>query len=338
MVSEVMRVTRVPGPVCGLLLAAALTGVAPAQEPSAEALIRAAKATRDYLLLERSADAALAAPDLAQAESLLAAALRLREESGGRGSVLFAEGLVKLADLESRRSGLVAAEAKYREAAEILRLGPAAARAWLALGVAAMGREDWPLAAASFERAEAAAPEARILPTMWLALVRENEQRSSDAETLFQQAVARAADDLTEAALVESIYARFLARQGRAAEAAKVAEAAAAARRSNLPPQPEPGTAAYRIGGGVSAPRLLTRVEPQYSDEARAARVDGTIAVSLVVGVDGRPRDLRILRPLGLGLDAKALDAIARWRFAPGARFGEPVPVQANVEINFRLL
>lgn len=332
-----MVVTRVFFPVRGLLLAVALTGSAPAQNPSADELIRTATATRDYLRLERSADAALGAPDLAQAQSLLAAALRLREASGGRGSVLYAEGLVKLADLENRRSGLAAAEAKYREAAEILRLGPAAARAWLALGVAAMGREDWPLAAASFERAEAAAPEAKILATMWRALIREREQRTSDAEALFQQAVADAAGDRTEAALVETVYARFLARQGRAAEAAKVAESAAAARRSNLAPQPEPGKAAFRIGGGVSAPRLLTRVEPQYTDEARAAKLDGTIVVSLVVGVDGGPRDLRVLRPLSLGLDAKALDAIARWRFAPGTRFGEPVPVLANVEVNFRL-
>ncbi len=338
MVSGVMRVARVPFPFRGLLLAVALTGVAPAQDPPVDQLIRSATATRDYLRLEQSADAALGAPDLAQAESLLAAALRLREAAGGRGSVLYAEGLVKLADFENRRGGLTAAEAKYREAAEILRLGPAAARAWRALGVAAMSREDWTLAASSFERAEAAAPEAKIHATMWLALVREREERTSDAEALFQQAVARAGGDLTEAALVETVYARFLARQGRAADAAKVAEAAAATRRSHLVPQPEPAKTVFRIGGGVSAPRLLTRVEPQYSDEARAARLDGTVVLSLVVDADGRPRDLRILRPLGLGLDAKALDAIAQWRFAPGTRFGEPVPVQANVEINFRLL
>jgi len=98
------------------------------------------------------------------------------------------------------------------------------------------------------------------------------------------------------------------------------------------------GGGAYRIGGGVSAPVLLAKVEPEYSEEARKAKFQGTVVLQVVVDENGRPRDLRVIRTLGLGLDEKAIEAVLKWRFRPGQLNGKPVPVQATIEVNFRLL
>jgi TonB family protein len=57
----------------------------------------------------------------------------------------------------------------------------------------------------------------------------------------------------------------------------------------------------------------------------------------VVVGPDGRPRDVRVSRSLGLGLDEKAMDAVRSWKFEPARKDGQPVAVQINVEVNFRL-
>lgn len=98
------------------------------------------------------------------------------------------------------------------------------------------------------------------------------------------------------------------------------------------------GGGAYRVGGGVSAPGVLFKVEPEYSEEARKAKFQGTVVLSIVVDPNGKARDIRVVRPLGLGLDEKAIEAVMKWRFKPGMKDGAPVPVQATVEVNFRLL
>ena len=98
------------------------------------------------------------------------------------------------------------------------------------------------------------------------------------------------------------------------------------------------GGGAYKIGGGVSAPAVILKVEPEYSEEARKAKFQGTVLLSVIVDEKGNPRDLRVVRPLGLGLDEKALEAVMKWRFRPGLKDGRAVPVSAYVEVNFRLL
>jgi protein TonB len=98
------------------------------------------------------------------------------------------------------------------------------------------------------------------------------------------------------------------------------------------------GGGAYRIGGGVSPPSILYKVEPEYSEEARKAKFQGTVLLFVVVDEKGNPRDIKILRPLGLGLDQKAVEAVEKWKFSPGNKDGKPVPVQAQIEVNFRLL
>ena len=97
------------------------------------------------------------------------------------------------------------------------------------------------------------------------------------------------------------------------------------------------GGGAYRIGNGVSAPRALETPDPEYSEEARKAKYQGVVVLWLIVGPDGKPRDIKVTRPLGMGLDQKAIEAVNRWRFEPAMKDGRPVAVQINVEVNFRL-
>jgi TonB family protein len=98
------------------------------------------------------------------------------------------------------------------------------------------------------------------------------------------------------------------------------------------------GGGIYRIGGGVSAPVLVHKVEPEYSEEARKAKFQGTVVLYVIVDEKGMPQQLRVVRPLGLGLDEKAVEAVKMWRFKPGVKDGRPVSVAATVEVNFRLL
>lgn len=97
------------------------------------------------------------------------------------------------------------------------------------------------------------------------------------------------------------------------------------------------GGGAYRIGGGVTAPRVIYAPEPEFSEEARRTKYQGTVVLWLIVGADGRTRDIRVYRSLGMGLDEKAIEAIRHWLFEPGRKDGVPVAVQVNVEVNFRL-
>lgn len=98
------------------------------------------------------------------------------------------------------------------------------------------------------------------------------------------------------------------------------------------------GGGVYQIGGDVSQPIPIYKPEPEYSEEARKAKYSGTVLLSLVIDEHGNTRDIHVIRPLGLGLDEKAIEAVARWRFRPALKGGRPVAVQAQVEVNFRLL
>ncbi len=89
--------------------------------------------------------------------------------------------------------------------------------------------------------------------------------------------------------------------------------------------------------GGVTAPRAIYSPDPEYSEEARKAKYQGVVVLWVVIGPDGRPKDIRVQRSLGMGLDEKAVEAVRTWRFEPSRLNGQAVPVQINVEVNFRL-
>ena len=98
------------------------------------------------------------------------------------------------------------------------------------------------------------------------------------------------------------------------------------------------GGGAYHVGGGVSAPSVLFKVDPEYSEEARKAKYSGTVLISLTVDASGKAQNIKVVRSLGLGLDEKAMEAVAKWKFKPGQKNGQAVPVTATIEVNFRLL
>jgi len=97
------------------------------------------------------------------------------------------------------------------------------------------------------------------------------------------------------------------------------------------------GGGVFRVGGGVSAPRPVFTPDPEYSEEARKAKYQGTCVLWLIVGPDGKTRDIRVMQTLGLGLDEKAIEAVKQWKFEPAMKDGNPVAVQVNVEVTFRL-
>ena len=93
-----------------------------------------------------------------------------------------------------------------------------------------------------------------------------------------------------------------------------------------------------RVGPGVTAPKVLYKIDPEYSQEARRANVQGTVVFQIVVDQRGRPANISLLSPLGFGLDERAQAAIEQWKFKPGMKDGKPVTVEAQIEVNFRLL
>ncbi len=97
------------------------------------------------------------------------------------------------------------------------------------------------------------------------------------------------------------------------------------------------GGGPYRVGGGVSAPRQLYAPDPEYSEEARKAKYQGTVILTITVGPDGRVHDVRVSRSLGMGLDEKAVESVKTWTFDPARKDGVPVAVLVSVEVNFRL-
>ena len=94
----------------------------------------------------------------------------------------------------------------------------------------------------------------------------------------------------------------------------------------------------YGMGQLTVAPVLIQKVEPDYTEEARRARYQGQVWMRLVIDRSGTPRNIQVVRSLGMGLDEKAVDAVRQWRFRPGMKDGQVVAVRANAEVTFRLL
>jgi len=97
------------------------------------------------------------------------------------------------------------------------------------------------------------------------------------------------------------------------------------------------GDAPVRVGGNVKAPIAVKRVDPVYTEIARRARMQGIVIIEAVIDRQGNVTEARVLKPLGMGLDAAALQAVKQWKFLPGTMGGEPVPVYYNLTVNFRI-
>jgi protein TonB len=97
------------------------------------------------------------------------------------------------------------------------------------------------------------------------------------------------------------------------------------------------GGGAKRIGGGVSAPVLIFQVEPEFSEEARKAKMAGNVLVNLWVDAQGNPTHVRVLQGIGMGLDERALAAVKQYRFKPAMEGGKAVVVEMNIEVTFQI-
>jgi bla regulator protein BlaR1 len=97
------------------------------------------------------------------------------------------------------------------------------------------------------------------------------------------------------------------------------------------------GEQLYHVGGEVSAPKLIFAPDPEYSEKARQAKYQGVCVISLIIDEQGNPMRVQVVRHLGMGLDKKAVEAVKAYRFEPAMRFGKPVAVTVNIEVNFRL-
>jgi periplasmic protein TonB len=91
------------------------------------------------------------------------------------------------------------------------------------------------------------------------------------------------------------------------------------------------------VGGGVSAPQLINRVEPEFTNEARQARYQGVVEIQMIVDSSGNPENIEIVKHLGMGLDQKAIDAVRQYKFRPAMYQGHPVPVRLIVDVDFHL-
>jgi TonB family protein len=100
----------------------------------------------------------------------------------------------------------------------------------------------------------------------------------------------------------------------------------------------EPPAGVFRPGRDGTPPVLTDHKEPGYSEEARLAKMQGTVTLFVVIGEDGKAKDIRVLKSLGLGLDEEAVEAVSKWQFRPGMKDGQPVEVRSTIEVNFRLL
>jgi protein TonB len=97
------------------------------------------------------------------------------------------------------------------------------------------------------------------------------------------------------------------------------------------------GGGVFRIGKGVTPPRVVFQTDPEFSEEARKAKYQGTCVLGLVVDANGRPTAIRVLSALGMGLDEKAIESVKNWKFEPGKKDGHDVAVEIAVEVDFHL-
>jgi TonB family protein len=249
-----------------------------------------------------------------------------------------AASLVKAAQGAVRKANYEEADVLFARAAA---LGDTrdSAPALLYLGVRALGTGN-PLAAQGFfERVVKLQPRVpQAAPAFsWLASMRTDDPQA--AEALYKQALESENPASVEAVDTMRKYSVFLRRQGRQEEAAALELRARETQQgtrggasADLP------AGVHRVGSGVVAPKLVSKSEPEYTEGARAGKIQGTTMLQVDILPDGIATNFEIIRSLEPGLDRKAIEAVQRWRFSPGSKDGAPVTVRATIEVNFRLM
>jgi TonB family protein len=311
--------------------------------PDVDATIRAAMSQKNHQLLEPAADLYEKLHKFQEALALREASLAIREQQSGKDSAQYAEGLVLLGKLADKRGGSANQAADYYaqavQAGDRGEVYPALFR----LGMKAYHDQNPELAFDYLRRASNVARNSneRGNAMTWMANI-QSSQDPTLAESLYRSAMSMEDFDSPEQAITLDFLARFLKQQGRDGEAEPLSARAADLHKARVvelsPKLTQSSAAPSRVGRDIAAPKLLTKIEPQYTDDARNAKITGVVTMYVVIDTDGRAKNSRILKGVGYGLDEKALEAIQQWTFQPGTRGGDPVRVEAQIEINFRLL
>jgi protein TonB len=93
----------------------------------------------------------------------------------------------------------------------------------------------------------------------------------------------------------------------------------------------------YKVGGAVTAPSVIQKVDPNYTEEAKEAGIQGKVLLKAVIGSDGIALDIVVAEGIDPALDQNAVDALRKWRFRPATRNSKPVATTAKNAVNFRL-
>lgn len=336
------------GSILAIVIAAPLAALRPQdhspQTPPADpaAAIRLASERHNPEMLDEAAKAAEELRNYDLARQLLDSALALRGQLSGRQSQSYGIGLLQLADFERERGKFNDARPLYDKALPLLGNTSEGATALIHMGAMALVDKNTREAIDDFTRAQGLNSADAGRGDMWIALAQEREGFAEQADASFQSALRKSEQNSALAATIMEVYAQFLVRQGRASEAKPLLDKSAAIRKA-LGEQPVPAAQSidakiYRIGGDVTAPVLLSKVEPEYSQDARAAKYQGTVLLSVEIGTDGLAHNVKVSHGLGLGLNEKATQAVSLWKFKPSTKEGQPVAVEAQIEVNFRLL
>jgi TonB family protein len=342
--------------------------------PAVEATILAANAQKNHEILDQAALAYEQLRKFAEAQKLREASLALTEQVSGPLSKDYASALVKLGDLARKRGARPESVAYYSKALELgdrpevfsalLNLGRDALhakafsadppspdgtapgvnlRAVAGLVQTVLGND--PAKAYDYlRRARNVASNGNEMGTAmtWMAIARQNEtDGAAEAESLYRSALSAEDPNSAEQALTLEFYSRFLKSQDRATEAEPLETRATGIRRDRIKgmgPREVAASSVLRVGPGMKPPTLVYKVEPQYSEEARSAKYQGTVLLKVVIDVDGKAKDMEVVHGLGLGLDEQAVLAIRQWKFNPGMKDGLQVPVMAQIEVNFKLM
>jgi TonB family protein len=323
-------------------------GAQDSTDASIDAAIHGAQTAKSPATLEDRAAKLEAGYHYDSAQKLLNAALALRGQLDGDQSAEYGLCLLKVGALERKTGHPKEAAAHYAEAVRLLPGRPETAPVFLYLAIAASGAKSPDLEAENLEKARSLDGSLTGPVLMWTALMHERQGQVEPAEAAYKSALAAEGSDSMETFETLTLYGRFLAEHGRDSEAALMktrANAIGSGRREPLAstkgaPMPKlaPIAGVYRVGGSVSAPTIVSKTDPPYSEEARVAKYSATVVLQLVVGVDGSAQDIKVVRAAGFGLDDCAVSTLAQWRFNPGQKDGSAVPVFATVQINFRLL
>jgi TonB family protein len=314
-----------------------------AQDPSPRTVladiyvtIQAATAQNNYEMLEKPAEAFEAQRQYDNAKKLLDAAVAIRAQVAGAQSVEYGVGLMQLADLEKQRNRPKDAEEFYTKAVHVLGDRPQAARALIYLGVRATSGKNYQQAGEYFQKAQNLDAAEAGRAQMWMALLREREQNPAEAELFFKRALAVEDPNSRDALTTKELYARLLKNQGREQEADALSMSVLESLKAAGAQQPQSDVP--HVGAGIISPRVLSMVDPEYTEEGRVAKYQGSTMLSVDIGPDGFARNIRITRGLGFGLDENAVTAVQQWRFQPATKDGVPLTVEAAIEVNFRLL